>query len=93
MIILKKLIKCYIPMIIFFIISLILITLLNYFDVIKNIKIFKLIIPCITVLIGSLKFGKLNKFRGYLSGLYLGISFIILTLIIAVLMVPVKFKS
>jgi len=72
-------------MIIFFIITLLILNTLSYFDIIKNTKIFKLIIPCITVLIGSYKFGKLNKFRGYLSGFYLGLSFIIFTLIINLL--------
>lgn len=81
---LKKLGSCYLLMIPFFIIMTFLITILSYFNIINLTftKIFKLLIPIFTIILGSFKMGKLSTKKGYLQGLYLGLSFFILTLLI-----------
>ena len=81
---LKKLGSCYLLMIPFFLIMTFLITILSYFDIINLTftKILKLLIPIFTIILGSFKMGKLSTKKGYLQGLYLGLSFVFLTIII-----------
>ena len=81
----KKTIKCYLKGLIFFAVSLLFITLLSYFNILSNIKIFKLLIPIITILIISYKAGKISLKKGYLNGLYMGLSFILLNTFINLL--------
>lgn len=81
---LKKIGKCYLIMMPFFIITTFLITILSYFDVINQTltNILKLLVPIFTIIIGSFKIGKLSTKKGYMQGLYLGLSFILLFILI-----------
>ena len=62
----------------------ILITILNYFNILNGItlKIIMLLIPIIGLFIGSYKIGKLSTKKGYIEGLQYGSIWIILLLII-----------
>ena len=64
-------------------ISTILVTILNYFNVLtgNTLKIIHLIIPIISIIIGSYKLGKKSNNKGYIEGLKYGILFILLLLI------------
>lgn len=65
-------------------ISTILLTIFNYFNILTGIplKIIMLIIPMIAIFIGSFKIGKTSSKKGYIEGLKYGIIWIILLLII-----------
>lgn len=54
-----------------------LITILSYFNIIndKVVSIFKILIPIISILIGSIYIGKHSKKKGFLEGLKLGVIF------------------
>lgn len=72
-----------------------LLTILNYSGFIKNnlLSIFKIIIPIISVLIGSIKIGKLSTKKGYLEGIKFGALLTLLLLIInLILQNPFKVK-
>ena len=62
----------------------ILITILNYFNILNGIplKIIMLLIPVISLFIGSFKLGKVSNKKGYIEGLKYGTIWILLLLII-----------
>ena len=62
------------------IISSIIITIFNYFNVINGIvlKIIFLIIPIISIFIGSYRLGKLSNEKGYIEGIKYGLIWVIL---------------
>lgn len=62
----------------------ILITILNYFNILNGIplKIIMLLIPIISIFIGSFKLGKQSTKKGYIEGLKYGIIWTILLTII-----------
>lgn len=64
--------------------STIIITILNYFNVLMGnvLKITELLIPIISIFIGSYILGKSSNNKGYIEGLKYGIAWIILFLII-----------
>lgn len=64
--------------------STIVITILNYFNVLMGnvLKITELLIPIISIFIGSYILGKSSNNKGYIEGLKYGIAWIILFLII-----------
>ena len=66
------------------IVSTIVITILNYFNVLMGnvLKITELLIPIISIFIGSYILGKSSNNKGYIEGLKYGIAWIILFLII-----------
>ena len=66
------------------IIGTIIITLLNYFNILSGIplKIIMLIIPIIGVFIGSFLIGKISNQKGYIEGIKYGIIWIVIILII-----------
>lgn len=68
------------------IISSIIITILNYFNVISGIplKIIFLLIPIISILVGGYKLGKSSNEKGYFEGIKYGIIWIILFLIVSI---------
>lgn len=74
-----------------------LMTVLNYFDIIKNnfLIIFKLIIPISSLFIGGFIIGKGSKKKGWLEGLKLSLIFITILLIInfIVLNSKIEFKN
>lgn len=66
------------------IISLLILTPLNYFDLLNNniTTIFKIIIPIIAFFIGGLMLGKHSKKKGWLEGLKLSVIVIIIFILI-----------
>jgi len=64
--------------------STIILTLLNYFNILKDIplKIVMLIIPIIGIFIGSFLIGKTSTQKGYIEGLKYGIIWTLIILII-----------
>ncbi len=66
------------------IVSTIVITILNYFNVLMGnvLKITELLIPIISIFIGSYILGKNSNNKGYIEGLKYGMAWIILFLII-----------
>lgn len=64
--------------------STIVITILNYFNVLMGnvLKITELLIPIISIFIGSYILGKSSNNKGYIEGLKYGMAWIILFLII-----------
>ena len=64
--------------------STIIITILNYFNILMGnvLKIAELLIPIISIFIGSYILGKSSNNKGYIEGLKYGMAWIILFLII-----------
>lgn len=64
--------------------STIIITILNYFNILMGnvLKITELLIPIISIFIGSYILGKSSNNKGYIEGLKYGMAWIILFLII-----------
>lgn len=69
------------------IISSIIITIFNYFNVINGIvlKIIFLIIPIISIFIGSYRLGKLSNEKGYIEGIKYGLIWVILFAVICLI--------
>lgn len=67
--------------------STIIITILNYFNILMGnvLKITELLIPIISIFIGSYILGKSSNNKGYIEGLKYGIAWIILFLIINII--------
>lgn len=83
----KKILNC---LGLFFIIilgSTLIITILNYFNIMNNktISIIKFVIPMLSIIISSYRLGKSSDKKGYLEGLKFG-GIIILTFIILILL-------
>lgn len=85
---LKKLGRCYLYIFIWLIILTMILSFFYYFNIISNniVKIFKLLIPIILILASSYKLGKTSTKKGYISGLYLGTSFISILFVINILL-------
>lgn len=64
------------------------VTLLSYFNIfnLKVLSIFKLIIPLISLFIGSFRLGKITKSKGYLEGIKIGLIFILFIFLINILL-------
>ena len=67
--------------------SSLIITIFNYFNVISGIplKIIFLIIPIISIFIGSYRLGKLSNEKGYVEGIKYGLIWIVLFIIISII--------
>ena len=80
----KKYFKITVFTLIGIMISLFIITLFNYINIISGIglTIFKLIIPIVSIFIGSIFIGKNSIKKGWLSGIKFGTIFVILFLIL-----------
>ena len=80
---LKSLLWCFCILII----SSIIITIFNYFNVINGIvlKIIFLIIPIISIFIGSYRLGKLSNEKGYIEGIKYGLIWVILFAVICLI--------
>lgn len=65
-------------------ISTILITIFNYFNILTRLplKIIMLLIPIVSIFIGSYKIGKISNKKGYIEGLKYGLIWIIIILTI-----------
>lgn len=70
-----KYLKSLLYILISILISTILITTVNYFDILGNniIKYLKLIVLVISILIGSIYIGRRSKSKGYLEGIKIGL--------------------
>lgn len=81
---LKKLVKPLLYTFLSIIILTLLITILNYSEFIKNntLSIFKIIIPILSVIIGSIKLGTMTIKKGYMEGLKFGLILCALLIII-----------
>lgn len=92
----KKLSMSFIYIIATILILTFIVTLLNYFDILKDkiVSIFKIIIPIISLFIGGFYIGKRSNKKGFIEGLKLGIIFSIFILIFNFLAFssPFKFK-
>ena len=74
---LKNYLKYFSILLISIIIPIFILTIFNYFEIINNTNILKLIITLISILINSFYLGKNSKSKGYIEGLKFGIIFII----------------
>ena len=74
---LKHYLKYFSILLISIIIPIFILTIFNYFEIINNTNILKLIITLISILINSFYLGKNSKSKGYIEGLKFGIIFII----------------
>ena len=81
---LKKIGKSFIYMISILLISTIIITLLNYFNIFgsKLMTIFKFVIALVSMFVGGFIIGKNSQEKGWLEGLKLGLIVIVIILII-----------
>lgn len=63
--------KSFILSLIIFLSSIIILTILNYFNIVSGIilKVLELLIPLISIFIGSYKLGKTSNQKGYIEGL------------------------
>ena len=70
------------------------ITILNYFDILKDktISLFKIVIPIISLLIGGFYIGKKSNKKGFIEGLKLGLIFSIFIVIFNFLAFSSSFK-
>lgn len=68
-------------------------TLFNYFDIINNTSMFKIIITILSVLIGSIYLGMHTKNGGLTKGLELGILIVIFIIIYSILFSKLEFKN
>ena len=59
------------------IIPIFILTIFNYFEIINNTDVLKLIITLVSIFINSFYIGKNSKSKGYIEGLKFGIIFII----------------
>ena len=68
-------------------ISSIIVTIFNYFNIISGIplKILFLLIPLISIFIGSYRLGKLSNEKGYIEGIKYGLIWVILFVIICLI--------
>ena len=71
MLYLKKIKKYYLNFFIWFLISIFVLTILSYFNIISTniLKIFKIVIPIIIIIINSCNSAKITKIKGYLNGI------------------------
>lgn len=71
-----------------------LLTILNYSSFISNsiMSIFEILIPIISILIGSIYLGKRTEKKGYIEGLKLGIIFILILFILNIIISDFKTK-
>lgn len=75
--------KCMLYTLIGLVIGTILVTILNYFNLVKGLPLglITLLIPIISIIIGSYKVGKTSNQKGYIEGLKYGVIWIILFVI------------
>ena len=74
---LKHYLKYFSILLISIIIPIFILTIFNYFEIIKNTDVLKLIITLISIFINSFFLGKNSKSKGYIEGLKFGIIYII----------------
>ena len=65
-------------------ISSIIVTIFNYFNIISGIPL-KITLPLISIFIGSYKLGKLSNQKGYIEGIKYGSIYLIIFLIISII--------
>ena len=65
----------------------------NYFNIISNASIFKILIPIISTFVGGFIIGIKSNKKGFIEGLKLGSIFVLTLLILSVILHQFKFKS
>lgn len=68
-------------------------TLFNYFNIINNTSIFKILIPIISTFIGGLVIGVKSNKKGFIEGIKLGIIFVLMLLILNIVLSKFSLKS
>ena len=68
-------------------------TIFNYFSIINNTSIFKILMPIISTFMGGLIIGIKSNKKGFIEGLKLGSIFILILLILNIILFHFKFKS
>ena len=91
----KKILNC---LGLFFIIilgSTLIITILNYFNIMNNktISTIKFVIPMLSIIISSYRLGKFSEKQGYLEGLKLGGIIIFIFIILVILLDKLEIRS
>ena len=91
---LKKILKSIITTLIIFFSLTLIITILNYFNILnyKIINIIKLLIPIISVFIGGYKIGKNSEKKGWLEGIKFSLIISIILLISTILLEKFKLE-
>ena len=84
---LKHYLKYFSILLISIIIPIFILTIFNYFEIINNTNILKLIITLISIFINSFFLGKNSKSKGYIEGLKFGIIFIIFITLLNLILV------
>ena len=91
---LKVLGKSFIYMISILFISIILVTILNYFNILgtKLVTMFKIIIALVSIFVGGFIVGKNSKEKGWLEGIKLGLIILFILIIINYLILKQTFE-
>lgn len=89
----KQILISFIYIVSFVLLFTLLLTLFNYFNIIDNTSIFKIIIPILSILIGSIYLGMHTKNSGFTKGLELGILVIIFIIIYSTITSKIEFKN
>lgn len=91
---LKVLGKSFIYMISILFISIILVTILNYFNILgtKLVTMFKIIIVLVSIFVGGFIVGKNSKEKGWLEGIKLGLIILFILIIINYLILKQAFE-
>lgn len=80
---LKNYLRSFIWSLSFILISTIIITIFNYFNILNGtvLKVIELLIPLVAVFIGSYKLGKTKNEKGYIEGLKYGLLWAVILII------------
>lgn len=92
---LKNIIKSLLLTFLFFMIFSLLITLLNYYNIINHqtLEICKIIIPILSMMFGGLLMGKKTSKNGWLEGLKLSLIIIFILIMISIILKEFEFKN
>jgi len=91
----KKMINCMMWFFIILIVGTLIITLINYFNVMNGniVSIMKFILPMISMIVSSYRLGKMSDKKGYLEGLKFGTIIIFIFMILVIILDKLNWKS
>ena len=92
---LKKIVNCLIWFFVIIFIGTLVLTLINYFDIINNkvASIIRFVIPMLGMIISSYRLGKVSNKKGYLEGLKFGGIIIFIFIVLVILLDKLEIKS
>ena len=92
---LKKIVNCLIWFFVIIFIGTLVLTLINYFDIINNkvASIIKFVIPMLGMIISSYRLGKMSDKKGYLEGLKLGGIIVLIFMVMVIILDKLSWKS